>query len=103
MPGDRQVQRQLIRAILTEPDEPAPRQVYADWLEERGDPLGDLARIQAERSGGLLRRAHREELDRRQRDLLAGLGLSSCSVASATLARPPWDGEGKPPGHDWNY
>jgi uncharacterized protein (TIGR02996 family) len=27
----------LIRAILAEPGDPAPRLIYADWLEERGD------------------------------------------------------------------
>ncbi len=31
----------LIAAIAKAPDEPAPWLVYADWLLERGDPLGD--------------------------------------------------------------
>lgn len=28
----------FLRAILVDPTDPAPRLVYADWLEERGDP-----------------------------------------------------------------
>jgi uncharacterized protein (TIGR02996 family) len=28
----------FIRTILADPSDPAPRLVYADWLEERGDP-----------------------------------------------------------------
>src|SRR5262245_7586449 len=35
----------FIRAILDAPHDPSPRQIYADWLEERGD---QAARNQAE-------------------------------------------------------
>src|SRR4029078_6739128 len=28
------------------PDDDAPRLVYADWLEERGDPRGTFVRVQ---------------------------------------------------------
>jgi len=31
-------QQALLRTILEHPDDDAPRLVYADWLEERGDP-----------------------------------------------------------------
>jgi uncharacterized protein (TIGR02996 family) len=37
----------MTAARLTPPDDPA-RLVYADWLEEQGDPRGDFIRIQAE-------------------------------------------------------
>src|SRR5262245_65825725 len=40
----------FLRAILAEPDEDAPRLVYADWLDEHGDPRGEFIRLQIERA-----------------------------------------------------
>jgi uncharacterized protein (TIGR02996 family) len=37
----------LVNAILESPNDDALRQVYADWLEERGDPRGELLRTEA--------------------------------------------------------
>src|SRR5262245_4176194 len=34
-----------LRAIREEPDDDAPRLIYADWLEERGDPRGEYLRL----------------------------------------------------------
>jgi uncharacterized protein (TIGR02996 family) len=36
----------FLRAILEHPDDPVTRLAYADWLEERGDPRGELPRIE---------------------------------------------------------
>jgi uncharacterized protein (TIGR02996 family) len=36
----------FLQAICEEPDSDDPRLVYADWLEERGDPRGELIRLQ---------------------------------------------------------
>jgi uncharacterized protein (TIGR02996 family) len=37
----------LVEAVLREPDAPAPWLVWADWLQEQGDPLGErIARAQ---------------------------------------------------------
>ena len=36
----------FLRAIFEQPDDVANRLVFADWLEERGDPLAELIRIQ---------------------------------------------------------
>jgi uncharacterized protein (TIGR02996 family) len=36
----------LLEAIAAAPDDDAPRLVYADWLIERGDPLGELIALQ---------------------------------------------------------
>ena len=36
----------FLAAILAEPDDDAPRLIYADWLEERGDPRGAFIRVQ---------------------------------------------------------
>jgi uncharacterized protein (TIGR02996 family) len=38
----------FIDAILAEPDDDAPRLIYADWLEERGDPRAEFIRVQVE-------------------------------------------------------
>lgn len=37
-------QEAFIREIVAHPDD-APRLIYADWLEERGDPQGEFIRI----------------------------------------------------------
>jgi uncharacterized protein (TIGR02996 family) len=57
----------FLRAILEEPDDDAPRLIYADWLEERGDPLSDLLRFQC----GL---AALPEADPRRLEFLARAG-----------------------------
>jgi uncharacterized protein (TIGR02996 family) len=35
----------FLRAILAEPEDSASRLVYADWLEERGDPRAEVLRL----------------------------------------------------------
>lgn len=37
---------ELIDAILASPDDPGPYLVYADWLQSRGDPRGELIMVQ---------------------------------------------------------
>ena len=39
---------EFLKAIEAEPTDPLPRLVYADWLDEQGDPRGELLRIQEE-------------------------------------------------------
>jgi uncharacterized protein (TIGR02996 family) len=36
----------FLQAVVESPDDDAPRLVYADWLEERGDPRGEFIRVQ---------------------------------------------------------
>lgn len=43
------IEHALIDAIEADPDDEAPRAVYADWLLERGDPRGELIQIQTAR------------------------------------------------------
>jgi uncharacterized protein (TIGR02996 family) len=39
----------LLRAICDAPDDDAPRLIYADWLDEHGDPLqAEFIRVQIE-------------------------------------------------------
>jgi uncharacterized protein (TIGR02996 family) len=37
-----------LAAVLADPDDLAPRRVYADWLIERGDPRGELINVQCD-------------------------------------------------------
>jgi uncharacterized protein (TIGR02996 family) len=41
-------QPDFIQEILASPDDDTPRLIYADWLEEQGDPLGEFIRVQCE-------------------------------------------------------
>jgi uncharacterized protein (TIGR02996 family) len=41
-------QNAFLHTICAHPDDDAPRLVYADWLDERGDPLGEFIRVQVE-------------------------------------------------------
>jgi uncharacterized protein (TIGR02996 family) len=38
----------FLRAICANPDDDLPRLVYADWLDERGDPRGEFIRVECE-------------------------------------------------------
>ena len=37
-----------LQAIIANPVDDAPRLIYADWLEERGDPRGEFIRLQCQ-------------------------------------------------------
>jgi uncharacterized protein (TIGR02996 family) len=39
----------FLEAIRAAPDDDAPRLIYADWLDERGDPRGEFIRVQCGR------------------------------------------------------
>jgi carbon storage regulator len=56
----------FLRAVAADPGDEATRLVFADWLQERGDPLGEFLRLQCER----------EELDKRARALWAEHGAA---------------------------
>src|SRR5437764_14875679 len=50
----------FLRAILAHPDDDLPRLIYADYLDERGDPRGEFVRLQCDEArGGDRRRAAR--------------------------------------------
>lgn len=40
----------FVQQIVATPDDDAPRLIYADWLEERGDPRGEFIRLQCQRA-----------------------------------------------------
>ena len=60
----------FLRAILDAPDDDGPRLIYADWLEERGDPRGEFIRVQCALARGA-DGPQRGALEARQQKLLA--------------------------------
>ena len=41
-------EQRLLAAIVEAPDDDAPRLVYADWLQSRGDPRGEFIQLQCQ-------------------------------------------------------
>jgi uncharacterized protein (TIGR02996 family) len=66
----------FVRTILEQPDADAPRLVFADWLEERGDPLAELIRIQCTLAGLRETDPRGDSLRLRERELLVQHGTT---------------------------
>jgi uncharacterized protein (TIGR02996 family) len=60
----------FLRAILADPEAEVDRLVYADWLDEQGEPLARLLRVQSRLRGLKREDAVYEALARRERTLL---------------------------------
>jgi uncharacterized protein (TIGR02996 family) len=60
----------FLEAILADPREDTPRLIYADWLEEHGDPRGEFIRIQCWLAAKAEGDPYRDELETRERRLL---------------------------------
>jgi carbon storage regulator CsrA len=66
------VEAALLRAVLADPADDSPRLIYADWLDEQGDPRGKFVRVQCrlaqlppgDEAVSGLRRREQELLDR---------------------------------------
>lgn len=77
----------LLKAILTAPDEDTPRLIYADWLDENGQPeRAELIRVQIELSRRLGENS-REEIVESDRDLVR---LCAREKTLLTLHREEW-------------
>jgi uncharacterized protein (TIGR02996 family) len=59
----------FLQTILEQPEADAPRLVFADWLEEQGDPLAELIRIQCELARIDERHPRYSPLQSREREL----------------------------------
>lgn len=59
----------FLRTIVEQPEADGPRLVFADWLEEQGDPRGEFIRLQIERLG-IPSSERRAGLSRREDELL---------------------------------
>jgi uncharacterized protein (TIGR02996 family) len=64
----------FLRAIFKDPDDDGLRLIYADWLEEQGDPRGELVRLQCLLLNLGLTDPRRPELEERARLLAAEHG-----------------------------
>jgi uncharacterized protein (TIGR02996 family) len=61
----------FLQAILEAPDDEAPRLIYADWLEEQGDPRGELIRLETQLARMSADDPERPALEERERRLFA--------------------------------
>jgi uncharacterized protein (TIGR02996 family) len=61
----------FLEDILEHPQEDEPRLRYADWLVERGDPLGEFIRIQCQLARLPVNHVSVLQLEKRERALLA--------------------------------
>ncbi len=82
-----QEEQSLVAAIAADPDDDAPRIVYADWLQQIGDPRGELIAVQC-----ALARGHTPELAERERELLERyeadwLARAGLTIGEGQLAR----------------
>jgi uncharacterized protein (TIGR02996 family) len=60
----------FLRALLDDPDDPSVRLIFADWLDERGDPRGEWLRLQTELAAWVPDLERRSLLQKRQGDWL---------------------------------
>src|SRR5262245_4105521 len=64
------LEEDFLAAIRAAPDDDGPRLVYADWLDEHGDPRGEFIRVQLALAGLEEDDPARERLEGRERQLL---------------------------------
>src|SRR5436305_1841628 len=60
----------FLQAILADPDDLAPRLMYADWLEEQGNPYGEFIRVQCALAGNHIDDLQRARYASREQELL---------------------------------
>jgi uncharacterized protein (TIGR02996 family) len=60
----------FLQNIRQQPHDDAPRLIFADWLEERGDPRGEFIRLQCLRSSFTIGDAHKLSLVEQEQALL---------------------------------
>ena len=86
----------FLRAVVAAPRDEGIRLVFADWLEERGDPLGEFLRTRCRLAKLPLGDGDRKGLEERERVLWtehgftwrASLPAVLWSVSSSGLAQP---------------
>ncbi len=61
---------EFFQAVLADPDDLIPRLIYADWLDEQGDPRGEFIRVQCELADMPETAARRRALLTRESELL---------------------------------
>src|SRR5262249_3701076 len=77
----------FLQDILARPDDDAPRLIYADWLEDNGDPQrAQFIRLQIELANLPMKDPQRKTLEERERTLLDRHG-SAWRAATAIPAK----------------
>src|SRR5437763_1784240 len=72
----------FLRTIAAAAADDAPRLVYADWLEERGDPRGTFVRVQCAVAALPADDPRRPDLEHAERQLLAAHAADwTCDLA----------------------
>ena len=79
----------FLQRIGESPGDEAIRLVFADWLEERGDPLGEFIRIQCQLAKLALDDKQRNSLEARLAVLEAAHGNDWRHCVPAILLAPP--------------
>jgi len=88
----------FLQAIRDEPDSDVPRLIYADWLDDHGDPArAEFIRTQCERERLPPGDPRQPALEEREEDLLAahepsGSPRSRTTSASGPSAAASWRG-----------
>jgi carbon storage regulator len=83
----------FLNAIEANPDDEGLRLVLADWLEERGDPLGEWLRLQCRLARLPAKDRHRSALERREQALWAEHGAPKWASLPLALRRAPAAGD----------
>ncbi|MCI0457354.1 MAG: TIGR02996 domain-containing protein [Gemmataceae bacterium] len=76
----------FLRAILAQPSDDAPRLVYADWLEEQGDPVStakaEFLRVTVQLASATGKKGRKKAWKKRLQELAAGLNTDWLAVVS---------------------
>jgi uncharacterized protein (TIGR02996 family) len=78
-------QEAFLKAILEQPDDDAPRLMYADWLEEKCDPRGEFIRVQCQLAQTAKGAPGWKRLRQRERELLDQHGAEWGGLLSLRL------------------
>jgi carbon storage regulator len=79
----------FVQAIQEEPGDEGQRLIFADWLEERGDPLGEFLRARCQLAQLPAGDPQREGLEERERSLWGEHGRAWAASLPAALWSPP--------------
>jgi uncharacterized protein (TIGR02996 family) len=74
----------FLQALRARPDDDATRLVYADWLEELGDPRGEYLRLECELAAMPPDEERQAELAARARELAASLDPDWLALVAKT-------------------
>src|SRR5262249_29437560 len=80
----------FLSAIEAAPDDLLARSVYADWLEERGDPRADYLRLEERLRATPFEATDRQSLGQRWREIRATLDRAWLQQVEAGSILPPW-------------